>query len=184
MTSKSNCVALEREEMSQTGHECVVVRCLRPQQETTCRVTVNASQRDWLRCEEITATPSPVKRLKTIIALFMLAVWVPGTSHALLEAAGVIHQPHASSADDDYHDHDAADGFCVLPSAAAPSVKNVQLGNLLYLVAPRALESVVTPTPFRYLPSGGLGASPPLLPKSWQFLFRTALHGRAPSFLA
>jgi hypothetical protein len=123
-----------------------------------------------------------VKRLKTIIALWMLAIWVPATSHALLESAGLIHQEQPASGAHDDHDHDAADGICAISSNATPLAKGAFSTAVLYVIAFTALDAFFDSTVTHTLSVNGLGPSPPLLPPSWQFLFRTALPCRAPSF--
>lgn len=121
--------------------------------------------------------------MKTIIALLMLALWVPATSHALLESAGFIHQAHADGDPDNDHndDHDAADGICAISSSIAPILKGAPSTALLYLLPLGMFDSSFLSTTKHTPPFGGLGPSPPLLPQSWQFLLRTAAPGRAPS---
>ena len=123
---------------------------------------------------------APVRRLKTIIALMMLAMWMPATSHALLEYAELIHQHHADGESDTDNDHTAADGICVPPDGGGHWVKYVATHSLSFaaidviFIAPAEVSKGVTDV-------GGLGTSPPLLKQSWQFLFRAAVPGRAPS---
>jgi hypothetical protein len=123
-----------------------------------------------------------VKRMKAIIALFMLALWVPTTSHALLESVGLIHQEQPASDAHDDHEHDAADGICAITSNSTPLAKGAFLTAVLYVVALTALDASFDSTVTQELSVNGLGPSPPLLlPPSWQFLYRTALPCRAPS---
>ena len=121
-----------------------------------------------------------MRRRKTLIAVLMLAIWVPATSHALLEAAGMIHQQHADADSDTDHDHDAADGLCALTSSNAPIAKSAPPSVVLYVIVSAALINSASTETHKVL-CGGLGPSPPLLPKSWQFIYRAALPGRAPS---
>jgi hypothetical protein len=120
--------------------------------------------------------------MKALIALFMLALWVPATSHALLESAGLIHQEQPASGADDDHDHDAADGICAISSSSTPLAKGAFSTEVLYVVALTAFDASFDSTVTHPLSINGLGPSPPLLPSSWQFVFRTALPCRAPSF--
>ena len=50
-----------------------------------------------------------VSKRRVFLAIFLLALWLPATSHALLEDFGFIHQEvaHASG-------HDGADGLCLI----------------------------------------------------------------------
>src|SRR5215813_11227587 len=59
-----------------------------------------------------------VKRFRISAALLLLAIWVPSTSHELLEHWGVIHTQASDSGDKHDDDHDAADGLCRLPPGA------------------------------------------------------------------
>ena len=117
--------------------------------------------------------------MKAIIALFMLALWVPATSHALLESAGLIHQEQPAS--DAHDEHDAADGICAINSNSTPLAKGAFSTAVLYVVALTSLNASVDSIVTHELAANGLGPSPPLLPSSWQFLYRTALPCRAPS---
>jgi len=117
-----------------------------------------------------------VKRLKTIVALLMLALWMPATSHALLESAGVIHQPHSDADSDGDHDHDAADGLVLLPSSVNTPVMCVALVYVLPTIVILLPEPIGTELTDRI----HSGTSPPL-PNAWQFVHRAALPVRAPS---
>ena len=63
-----------------------------------------------------------MKWFKTVVTMLLLALWLPATSHALLEQVGWVHTAHAdthhaSDADADHdNDHDAADGLCRVAS--------------------------------------------------------------------
>lgn len=118
-----------------------------------------------------------MKRLKVIVTLLMLALWMPATSHALLESAEVIHQPHA---DADAHgdlDHDAADGLVLLPSSVHAPVMSAAMVWVLPMVA----FLLPNPTEPRLKNLIDSGTSPPW-PNPWQFVHRAALPVRAPSF--
>jgi hypothetical protein len=69
-----------------------------------------------------------VNWFRTIGVLTLLALWVPASSHALLQHAGLIHQDIEHHHDDgeahdhgpaDVKDHDAADGICRVESHSA-----------------------------------------------------------------
>ena len=119
-----------------------------------------------------------LKRLKTIVVLLMLALWLPATSHALLESAGVIHQAHAD-ADSEHsdNDHDAADGLVLLPS----SVNAPAISTALLCVLPVVVFVLPEPVEIGLTDRINSGTSPPL-PNVWQFVHRAALPARAPSF--
>lgn len=117
----------------------------------------------------------------TVLAVLVLAIWVPATSHPLLEAVGMIHQSQAEADSDHDHDHDAADGICALTSANTPVVKTAPVNAVLYLIVRAALLNDAL-TAMHIFSFGRLGPSPPLLSRSWQFIHRAALPGRAPSF--
>ena len=119
---------------------------------------------------------SPVKRLKAIVTLLMLALWMPATSHALLESAGVIHQPHADADSAADLDHDAADGVVLLPSGVDAPVMSAASVWALPLVA----FLFAKPAEPRLTVRIDSGTSPPL-PNLWQFVHRAALPVRAPS---
>ena len=109
-----------------------------------------------------------------MIAILMLALWVPASSHELLESAGVIHQPHATADSD--KDHDAADGLVLLPS----SVNAPAMSAALVCVPPVVVFLLPEPVETRLSRRIDSGTSPPL-PNVWQFVHRAALPVRAPS---
>ena len=132
-----------------------------------------------------------VRWFKTIVTAVLLVLWVPATSHALLEQAGWIHIPHgdadnASGTDND-NDHDAADGIChvastqvqVPQSDLAGSPASQALMEFSFVVtASNALSSATLKGP------DPPGAAPPELAHIWQFSFRASLPPRAPSLLS
>src|SRR5258708_25646872 len=124
-----------------------------------------------------------VIRLKTVGVLLLLALWVPATSHALLEQAGIIHTTDSQHDDD----HDAADGLCVnatlhvqapQPTLAVAPGPLVDLG--LWLTASALVDGSVEEASGPAPP----GVAPPELPKTWHFSLRAALPARAPSYLS
>jgi hypothetical protein len=117
-----------------------------------------------------------LKRLKTIGVLMMLALWMPVTSHELLESAGVIHQTNSDADSDGDHDHDAADGLVLVPSSGNAPV----MGAALFCVLPAVVSLLPEPVETRVTERNNSGTSPPL-PNVWQFVHRAALPVRAPS---
>jgi hypothetical protein len=120
--------------------------------------------------------------------MLLLALWLPATSHALLEQAGWIHSPHtdADGAPDADNDHDAADGICHVASTDVrvpqpESSSGLLLASVAYsLTLAELLEASLA------LPNGPdpPGTAPSEFPQTWQFLFRASLPPRAPSMIS
>jgi hypothetical protein len=133
---------------------------------------------------------SAVNRFIRIAALLLIAVWLPGSSHPLLQYAGLIHQVHAdheadssSSHEHDADNHEAADGHCALSSTriSVPLPDAVAAPVLICLLDVRASQPHVGLQPSGLPPPG---TAPPQLSHCWQFSFRTALPVRAPSLIS
>ena len=149
-----------------------------------------------LRLRSCSATVAPVKCVRIALVLALLALWVPASSHALLEHAGWIHEHHHEEAADHDHDHDAdhgpakgtdhdaADGICRVESgsvdAPAPQICHVWLLSAFALCGDL---SSLTEEPDYSGPSPP-GTAPPEVRVSWQFSYRAALPVRAPSLLS
>ena len=129
--------------------------------------------------------------LKNIVVLLTAVIWLPASSHALLEYAGLIHERHADhdadsggSQDDDADSHEAADGKCALSSTHA----SVPMPNAVASPFPVCAVGLERAAVFHAeLPASGLappGTAPPQLSQHWQFSFRTALPARAPSLIS
>src|SRR2546422_5498715 len=121
-----------------------------------------------------------VRDLKTVAVLLLLALWVPASSHALLEEAGLIHEQAGDS--DAAHDHDGADGLCLAASHTTIQAKAPVLAVAEFLPLLTAAD-YAEPDLF------GTGAakynpSPPEISASWQIYSRAALPVRAPSCLS
>lgn len=126
------------------------------------------------------------------MALLLVAFWLPASSHALLEYAGVIHERHADHDDHDAessgsheHDagnHDAADGKYAPSSTLVRVSPPDTVASPLLFCGPGlnwTSELHLDPLPSGLAPPG---SAPPVLRSGWQFLFRAALPARAPSF--
>jgi hypothetical protein len=133
--------------------------------------------------------------MKSIVAIVLVAIWLPASSHAFLQHVGFIHQNHEHNEHEDAdhdsdadhpHEHDsdnhaAADGLCLASSAKVQLDKPTIVALLPWLTAAvlsagevsSALETHSGPSP--------PGTAPPELSHRWQFSFRTALPVRAPS---
>jgi hypothetical protein len=120
-----------------------------------------------------------VRRLTTILAAALLAMWIPATSLCLAENAGVI---ASAGCCDDSRSTDSSpccalasaayklddNGHAVTVSPGLAYVSSVQIGNSDFA----SLED----RPIR------ADVSPPELCHSWQFCIRAAALPRAPSF--
>lgn len=122
------------------------------------------------------------------MSMFLVAIWLPASSHALLEAVGLIHESHADheaggtgSHEHDSGDHAAADGQCLRPSTGLKSpVANVSWvplwgGLLAYVETPASLVSSAAPSIL------APGTAPPEVCCGWRFIVRAAAPVRAPS---
>ena len=130
----------------------------------------------------------PVKEFRSFVAVLLLALWLPATSHCLLEDAGWIHHSDCCDSGDDADGpgHDAADGVCQIEKAAfhLPKFQRVFVKTLPdFLWYPLALNDLhrAETVPPDIL---SRAAPPPALRATWQFSFRTALPPRAPSFVS
>jgi hypothetical protein len=123
-----------------------------------------------------------VKRIKIAVTLLLLALWVPLTSHSLLEQWEWIHHDHPDSHSESTDHHDAADGLCRIESNASPLVPvDFQSASFVPLFEP---SSACFPSADGLAFATGLAppdAGPPELDHVWQFVFRAALPPRAPS---
>jgi hypothetical protein len=134
--------------------------------------------------------------VRSIVALLLVAFWLPASSHVHLQHLGLIHEIH-----EDHHHHEgespnpgqhehgaknhaAADGECLLLSGGSGLDLSwcglTALGGdfdfapaFARLPAPREASGLAPP-----------GTGPPEIPRSWQFLLRAALPIRAPSLVS
>ena len=129
--------------------------------------------------------------LRLIVSLMLVAVWLPVSSHALLEHYELIHRVSVdhdadspASHEHDSDNHEAADGKCALSSThvSVPIAKVVTVPFLFAVLLPAcAVEFHVALHPSGLAPPG---VAPPQLSHCWQFAFRTALLARAPSLIS
>lgn len=118
--------------------------------------------------------------------MLLAALWLSGSSHALLEYFELIHQVHAKHDSDSGHSHEhnadnhpVADGNCAVSSTQV-SVSPPEAGAMPVFFAPGlnwASELHLEPPPSGLAPPGGF----PPLPNTWQFVHRASLPVRAPS---
>ena len=121
--------------------------------------------------------------------MLLLALWLPATSHALLEQVEWIHTAHvdthdASDADHD-NGHDAADGLCRVASTDVQVPPPELTGGLLLASVDFSLTPAALFEASLALPNGPdpPGAAPPELSHTWQFSSRASLPPRAPSLI-
>ncbi|MBI3878564.1 MAG: hypothetical protein HY301_00665 [Verrucomicrobia bacterium] len=129
-----------------------------------------------------------MRRFNVILAPLLAVLWLPMTSHCLLEDAGLIHHDKCCEQGDgtDEHDHDAADGACQIEKAGfqLPKFQRVLAEALPDFHSPQiALDELlrVETIPPDILTCAG---PPPTLRATWQFSSRSALPPRAPSFVS
>jgi len=118
----------------------------------------------------------------------LVALWLPASSHSLLDAAGFIHVWQDADGDfsgqHQHHtdDHDVADGLFLLSSTDV----RLSVPAIVALPLPISLPNVEWTPDFQdQTIHSGLappGVAPPELTHRWQFAFRAALPIRAPSF--
>lgn len=140
-----------------------------------------------LSASSATCIIARVRWLKTIVTMLLLAVWLPGSSHSLLESLELIHQHHGEpdSSSQDADDHDVADGICRIESDRVQAPQRELSASLLPLgwtdssLTVTALFQASLSLPTGLAPPG---TAPPQLSHCWQFSFRAALPVRAPSF--
>jgi len=130
--------------------------------------------------------------------MFMVALWLPSTSHSALQLLGFIHQVHVHDEHSDAHhdadsdgshehgttNHQAADGLFVFSPSKVELTPLVGVASVPWLVAvwcnavdvPSSLTAHSGPAP--------PGVAPPELTHRWHFCFRAALPARAPSLVS
>lgn len=130
-----------------------------------------------------------------IVALLLVAIWLPASSHVHLQHFGLIHEIHQDHHHHDHGDtptghhehgadnHAAADGEC-LPSSGTLEWEMPwdELNGIPFDLVPSLWVGVLPLTP----EADGLappGTAPPQFSTSWQFFVRTALPIRAPSLV-
>jgi len=115
-------------------------------------------------------------------ALFLLAFWVPISSHELLEQWGLIHTSAASPVEKHDSDHDAADGLCQLPGGAFQVQKF--FAPELSVALSAALTELVGDAVREQASFALVNPSPPDIPIGWRFSSRAALPARAPCLVS
>lgn len=129
-----------------------------------------------------------VQILRTWLVAAMALLYLPASGYCLLEKASLV-TPVACCPETTSHEHDEKSscggfGCCPIEYAVYSSLDS----GTADLTTPPADVVFLTVVLLTELPaevsSVHLERSPPDIPKSWQFFFRTALSPRAPSFLS
>lgn len=121
---------------------------------------------------------------KTILAAFLLLLWMPATSHCALESAGLL--PHGLGCASG-ESHCVGDGCKIIEAglfkqttvqvkAIPPAVLFCTCFICLQLVAPPTLAAISDFTPI-------VSDAPKVWLAAWDFERRTALPSRAPSLV-
>ena len=137
----------------------------------------------------MTCSVTGVRWLKTVVTTLLLALWLPASSHALLQQAGWIHTDHADAEGDSDtdNDHDVADGICHVASTQVQvpqpdlSGSPMPFSSLDFAFVLGALLETPLAAPHGPDPPG---TAPPELSHTWQFSSRASLPPRAPSLLS
>jgi hypothetical protein len=120
-------------------------------------------------------------RLKTIVAMALLALWIPATSLCLAENAGlVVDKDHCGGCPSSQ-----ASPCCVVASAAYKLDDN-RAAVLPWLCnsVPFSRDATELHPQLVVCLAGNGCESPPELRSSWQFCARAAANPRAPSFVS
>ena len=129
-----------------------------------------------------------VRWLKTLVGLVLLAAWLPATSLCLIERAGwLAYDDCCPSSSPKSQDNDPSRETTCCALASAPYKADNDDGIKISAPTTAVLPSVDLTTPHDAPgapKSAPVSPSPPELPTSWQFTFRTALPPRAPSFVS
>lgn len=130
---------------------------------------------------------NPVNLWKRILAGALVVLWVPLTMHCRLESLPgmefLVCCPHEDASP--HQDSDCDDDVCAAIESASYKTENNRVVVPTPVLAPALLLSI--PLSLEVIPAANhiaFEASPPELPATWQFFFRTALPPRAPSFVS
>jgi hypothetical protein len=122
-----------------------------------------------------------VIRIRSIVTLVMLALWLPVTLHCELERIPGLEFLRCAA---DTDQSDCRDTGCCGVEKSQYKVGQSRLAippPVFLPLSPAPLLNVADALTDR-VSAGILTTAPPELPKCWQFVFRTASPPRAPSF--
>jgi hypothetical protein len=133
-----------------------------------------------------------VNRLKTILVMAVLAFWLPATNHCRLELIPGLEFLDCCSHSEDQqasaqHENECPDDLC---SQVEDGLYKAACNQIVVEAPPASSVGSLadmleqTPSPERNGTVKRLDASPPELPKTWQFSFRAAAPPRAPSLVS
>ncbi len=121
-----------------------------------------------------------VKRLFLIVGLVLLVLWVPITSHCMLE--NIRGMEFLKCATDTDQGKDCGDDGCTQLESATYRISDTHT-DFLPLAFIDFSDVVLLELPVDEQPTAVV-ETPPDIPVAWQFLFRTALPPRPPSFVS
>lgn len=126
--------------------------------------------------------------MRTIVALLLLALWLPATQHCGLEAAGVLnadcHAPGDASSDHDKSPCDTDNCQSVEAGAYTSHFLIIQIAPPAVFACLPGLPEIFRPTIQVPLIARSRTNPPPELAPTWQFIARAAPSPRAPCRLA
>ena len=120
-----------------------------------------------------------MKRLFHIVGLVLLVLWVPITSHCMLENVRGLEFLKCPT---DTPDGAPCQDECSQLESASYKISDTHT-DFLPAVLTEILTFVILEFPADEQPINVI-ETPPEIPPSWQFIFRTALAPRAPSFVS
>ncbi|MBM3836601.1 MAG: hypothetical protein FJ398_01355 [Verrucomicrobia bacterium] len=125
-----------------------------------------------------------MRRIKTTLALLLVAFWAPVSVHCKLELVPGLEFLQCETETPAESDCDE-DGCQVIESARYKTEENavVVVPAFNQMAAPMA-ASFCEPAPLRLAKFRIPSTAPPELPRSWQFFERAALPPRAPSIVS
>lgn len=128
-----------------------------------------------------------VKRIKTVVALVMMAVWLPAQSHCLLERAGWLWSgdccPEVDGTSESPAKAPCSEQICCnldSPTYKLDDEQTVVQAPAAFLLGP-ARPVPIELAPLAERPQRLCPLASPELPVTWQFSRRAALPPRAPS---
>lgn len=120
-------------------------------------------------------------RLRSIVAIALLALWVPLMVHCQLETISGLEILQCAS-DSTGQTDCTGDTCCAVEKSHYKVEENALSVSLPAIPLTPCLPVFVTTTDSPKNSSDLPAAAPPELPRCWQFVFRTASPPRAPSF--